>query len=171
MKRNRKTILIWICFNALVFNSLYLKCKLGKSVHRMTIYRRSKQDMIRVTISTLRITRYLIFSSQEIAVYITEKSHISGGDLGYLGWCFVRSSRVPGHSGLSSRLHPHSFFLLSLLFLQDCARETTHCVNGSWQPEQQADARPSHLRNTSWLPGEDAQKAKTLHTGEGGSGC
>lgn len=46
----------------------------------------------------------------------------------YLGWRFVGPSRVPGRGDLPSGLHPHTLFLLDLLFLQDCAGETTQGV-------------------------------------------
>ena len=46
----------------------------------------------------------------------------------YLGWRFVGPSRVPGRGDLPSGLHPHALFLLDLLFLQDCAGETTQGV-------------------------------------------
>lgn len=48
----------------------------------------------------------------------------------YLGRCLVGPSGVPGHRDLSSGLHPHALLLLSLLLLQDRARERAQGVRG-----------------------------------------
>lgn len=65
----------------------------------------------------------------------------------YLGRCLVGPSRVPGHRDLSSGLHPHALLLLSLLLLQDRARERAQGVRGSAHT-----ARPARPGSARGLP-------------------
>lgn len=88
----------------------------------------------------------------------------------YLGRCLVGPSGVPGHRDLSSGLHPHALLLLSLLLLQDRARERAQGVRGrhthgppgpAWQRPRAAGGDHSQERSEGPLsdpPRNDSER-------------